>query len=1356
MKRQQLTVMSDDPSPATRRSRAGSRCWIFILIAILSIGTFPAAPTSAGINEWTGIGPEGGDIMALAIDPVTPDTLYAGMQGGIYKSTDGAASWSHVNTGLTNASIHALAIDAANPSTIYAGSDDGVFKSTDGGANWNPTNTGIPTSRVEALVSDPTNPATLYAGQDSVYKSSNGGASWTLANAGLNSSFIRALAIDPITSTTLYAGTDDGVFKSTNGGADWEARNTGLSTLTVKVLAVNPITPATVYAGIDGGLFKSTNGGISWTVVMARSTYALAINPTNPAIVYAGASGGVYKSTNDGASWEAVNNGLAVRQIRTLAVNPANPTTLYAGASGGVYKSTNGGTSWTAVISGILQAAIAAIAIDPATPQTLYAGTSGGGISKSTDGGKSWNIVNTGLTSFWITALIVDRSTPTIIYAGTHDGVYKSTNSGASWTALGPKNLDLILDVTSLAVDPATPTTIYAGGRREFVSITRGVYVSSNGGASWSAFNDGLTNTQVNALAIDPETPATLYAGTDGGVFKRNGSSSWGAASQGIPGTAKVYALAIDPLTPNTLFAGTSNGIYRSTDGGVNWSGVLTESSINALAIDPATPTTILAGRPDGIYRSVDGGATWGPFNPGLTTTNVKALAIDPVHPTNLYAGTNSGVFAMQNVDEQRLVYARVLRQDGQPIASAQVYHNGRLVTDALSNPQVTDAAGNLVLSSVEPGDTLVALAPLHEQPTVREHHNGWAYRVYGTSLDIANDGTPQPFIVMTPTGQQRLAVKPETTLILFNLIVSVEWDAQLAYLQDLERAVQQAAAFLYDATDGQMTFGQVQIYDWAEHWADADIQVSAKNIVHPHAYVGGLTDDDPAHLIRVGRSWDGNSGNQGSWSAQEGFRTLVHEFGHYGLGLYDEYFGYKEEGGDLAGRRDSSCTDPSNRTNPEPAGGASIMDYHYATSELADRGRWTTECQQTAQHQLNNGEADWETLLRLYSDPVGQARWRLVTPDERAGFGQAVAGPATLAASLPFPLIETTNAGADPTAADLTVCYNNAPYRDGAWVTLHFGGKAMDQGLTSETTGELRILGARPSDELRVVSLDGTLSGVAQVQPNVTVHLAPPATVSLQNTQAMPYLRLWPTTSGGQLDGLRLVATRTLPTDKLQYALTGADKIGPADTITYDAGRAEHRVQVSFIPEALSGHARILGAHAGQTIDMNADYRLQQANRADASDLYSNDGNLKLHLDAASLDRDQVYFAITSPWGLPGPLPAGQEIVGEAYDITAANDVTSLVRPAVLRLRYDPAAGSTFNQLGIYRWDFQINTWQPLASSFDAEHQEMVTSVTNLGIYALLGTPGAAKTTSLNLQASTGVCGSSSNTLYLPLVVQR
>ncbi|PYM65198.1 MAG: hypothetical protein DME11_11110, partial [Candidatus Rokuibacteriota bacterium] len=129
----------------------------------------------AGVNVWTTNGPHSETINALAIDPQTPTTLYAGTSGdGVFKSTDGGTTWRAVNTGLDpRRCCFALAIDPQTPTTLYASTDGGVFKSTDGGESWGGVNTGL------------TNP------------------------------FARALAIDPQTPATLYVSTVGGVFKST-------------------------------------------------------------------------------------------------------------------------------------------------------------------------------------------------------------------------------------------------------------------------------------------------------------------------------------------------------------------------------------------------------------------------------------------------------------------------------------------------------------------------------------------------------------------------------------------------------------------------------------------------------------------------------------------------------------------------------------------------------------------------------------------------------------------------------------------------------------------------------------------------------------------------------------------------------------------------------------------------------------------------------------------------------------------------------------------------------------------------------------------------------------------------------------
>ena len=131
------------------------RAVVIGLFVLLCLG--PAGSASAGVNVWTSAGPEGGRIVALAVDPAAPATLYAaGEGGGVFKSADGGASWRAINAGLTNANVRALAVDPAAPATLYAGMwGGGVFKSTDGGLSWHAANAGLATLDVWSLAIDP-------------------------------------------------------------------------------------------------------------------------------------------------------------------------------------------------------------------------------------------------------------------------------------------------------------------------------------------------------------------------------------------------------------------------------------------------------------------------------------------------------------------------------------------------------------------------------------------------------------------------------------------------------------------------------------------------------------------------------------------------------------------------------------------------------------------------------------------------------------------------------------------------------------------------------------------------------------------------------------------------------------------------------------------------------------------------------------------------------------------------------------------------------------------------------------------------------------------------------------------------
>jgi hypothetical protein len=146
-----------------------TRCHKLLLVLLSTLlWLISVSMVHAGNNIWTSSGPADVDVLALAIDPITPTTLYAGTsdpagsgRGGVYKSTNGGASWTAVNTGLGQfPTVYALAIDPSIPTTLYAGTIDAVFKSTNGGGSWVYISTSVSGSfRVLALAIDPITPA---------------------------------------------------------------------------------------------------------------------------------------------------------------------------------------------------------------------------------------------------------------------------------------------------------------------------------------------------------------------------------------------------------------------------------------------------------------------------------------------------------------------------------------------------------------------------------------------------------------------------------------------------------------------------------------------------------------------------------------------------------------------------------------------------------------------------------------------------------------------------------------------------------------------------------------------------------------------------------------------------------------------------------------------------------------------------------------------------------------------------------------------------------------------------------------------------------------------------------------------
>lgn len=171
-------------------------------------------------------------VFTITMDPTRPQIFYAGTSGGAYRSLDGTASWQKVNNGLIPPEIldaslalgvSTIAIDPQSPDRVYAGTNNGLFMSTDQANGWTRIGQSLADQYISSLVIDPSNPSVLYAGgRSGVHKSTDQGRTWQAMNAGLETLNVRTIAMSPQDPQTLYLGTNgSGLYRSLDGAGSW-------------------------------------------------------------------------------------------------------------------------------------------------------------------------------------------------------------------------------------------------------------------------------------------------------------------------------------------------------------------------------------------------------------------------------------------------------------------------------------------------------------------------------------------------------------------------------------------------------------------------------------------------------------------------------------------------------------------------------------------------------------------------------------------------------------------------------------------------------------------------------------------------------------------------------------------------------------------------------------------------------------------------------------------------------------------------------------------------------------------------------------------------------------------------------
>jgi photosystem II stability/assembly factor-like uncharacterized protein len=571
-------------------------------------------------------------IGALAIDPVTPTIVYVGTGEanlypdgyggcGVLRSTDGGSTWTHLDAGgvfdppkTSGPTIPTIVVDAATAgsstnTTVFAATSVGLYKSTNSGSTWTRALMG----GVTDLVPDPSNSATLYAGVSGsgVYKSTDGGTTWHLQlNSGSGGDRIR-LAISTSSPSTLYAAVSHvALYKSVDAGATWlpvAASGILFYGLTTLVLAVDPSNPDLVYFGAIS-LYRSTNGGTDFASIGSGAIptihvdqHALAFDPANPSTIFSGNDGGIHKSTDQGQTWVSLNTNLAITQFYPgIAVSPNTAPDILGGTQDNGTVEYTGDPVWPRVLFG--DGGFTAIKYQ--TPTTVFAepywtygpyrrdaGTGGAFLSKS-------NGINRSDLALFIPPLVMDPVDPQVLYFGTTN-LYRTRDNAESWSAIG----QFVYEITMIAVAPADTRTIYVG------TGAGTVWVTSDGGATWTDVTASLPNRYVTDIAVDAGDPQRAY------------------------------------VTVSGFLAG---HVFRTVDRGASWQDIsapIPDVPVNAI-LRLAGSGELYIGTDLGVFTSTDDGATWAPSATGLPNVAVLDLVFNSPTQTILAATHGRGIFA--------------------------------------------------------------------------------------------------------------------------------------------------------------------------------------------------------------------------------------------------------------------------------------------------------------------------------------------------------------------------------------------------------------------------------------------------------------------------------------------------------------------------------------------------------------------------------------------------------------------------------------------------------------------------------------------------------------------------------------
>lgn len=648
--------------------------------------------------EWRFVGPyRGGRVLAVAGRSDDPLVYFFGAaHGGVWKTVDAGQHWRNVSDGFFNfPAIGALDVSLSDPGVIYAGTGeglqrqyispgDGVYKSSDGGETW--THVGLPKTRhISRLRVHPGNPDIVYVAamgdmfgpnaERGVYRTTDGGETWQQVLYKGETTGSVDLDIDRRNPDVVVAamnhhvtypwdeesgGSTSGLFKSEDGGDTWAdiTRNPGMPTgLVGKIgIAISPADSNRIYAFIEsdkgeGGIYRSDDGGSSWQMTH-QDLYALEIpnsynhitaDPVDPNIVYIQPISGFQKSTDAGRTFEPMHT--MNWDPHALWIHPTDSHRMINGGDGGAEVSLNGGISWS-TLENQPTADLLSLAVDDREPYWVYSAQNDNShiaIPSQTDdtaiGWMHYRPLPVGEAGH--TAVQPDGR---IVYAADRSRMFRvdqETGQAPDISVWPEVEFGTAVKDVQYRFYYSYPVHLSAHDNATLYSAAQYVFKSTDEGKTWTRISPDLTR---NVQQVMQEI--------SGGPVSSNASSLFHVSV--------IRTLVESPLVDGELWVGTDDStIQFSPDDGESWHDVspptLPEwTTITAVEVSPHHPGTVyvsgerhrVSDRSPYLYKTTDYGESWQQITNGIQANDYSwVVREDPVRQGLLYAGTETGVY---------------------------------------------------------------------------------------------------------------------------------------------------------------------------------------------------------------------------------------------------------------------------------------------------------------------------------------------------------------------------------------------------------------------------------------------------------------------------------------------------------------------------------------------------------------------------------------------------------------------------------------------------------------------------------------------------------------------------------------